>query len=183
MKTEPSKKKLYGLLAEFKSADALLKAARKVKEAGYRKTDAFSPFPIHGLSDALGMHKTRLPTLVLVGGLLGCIGGFLFQYWVSVIDFPYNVGGKPFNSWPAFIPVTFELTILGAALAAVLGMLGLNGLPMPYHPLFNVERFAMASRDRFFLCIEAKDPQFEIERTMKFLDLLEPVEIHPVPSS
>jgi hypothetical protein len=142
--------------------------------------DAYSPFPIEGLAEVIGFKRTQLPLIVLIGGILGGIGGFYLQYWTSVIDYPLIVGGKPYNSWPAFIPVTFETTILGAALAAVLGMLGLNGLPMPYHPVFNVERFALASRDRFFLCIEATDPKFDIDNTVEFLRSLNPSSIHEV---
>jgi hypothetical protein len=132
------------------------------------------------LAEVIGFKRTQLPLIVLIGGLLGGIGGFYLQYWISAIDYPMIIGGKPYNSWPAFIPVTFETTILGAALAAVLGMLGLNGLPMPYHPVFNVERFALASRDRFFLCIEAADPKFELDTTVEFLRSLNPSSIHEV---
>jgi hypothetical protein len=164
--------KLYGLMAEFATPEALLEAARRTYADGYRRMDAYSPFPIDGLSEAIGFQSTRLPLIVLIGGIAGCIGGFYLQYWTSVIDYPINVGGRPFNSWPAFIPVTFEVTILCAALAAVLGMIALNGLPMPYHPVFNVERFERASRDGFFLCIEAVDSRFDAERTRRFLEAL-----------
>ena len=165
---------VYGLMAEFASPDALLQAARTAYEAGYRRMDAYSPLPIHGLARALGFRHTRLPLIVLIGGLVGCVGGFYLQYWISAVSYPVNVGGRPFNSWPSFVPVTFELTILIAASAALLGMLALNGLPMPYHPVFNVERFALATRDRFFLCIEAVDPKFDRERTKAFLESLRP---------
>ena len=136
--------------------------------------DAFTPFPVEHLAEELGFHHTALPLIVLIGGLIGCGGGFLLQYWISAVDYPLNIGGRPLNSWPSFIPVTFELTILCAALFAVLGMLGLNGLPMPYHSLFNSPRFALASRNRFFLCIEASDKQFNREATAKFLSELKP---------
>jgi hypothetical protein len=165
---------IYGVLAEFETPDALLDAVRRARQAGYRRMDAYTPFPVEHLAEELGFHRTALPIVVLIGGLVGCAGGFLFQYWVSAIDYPLNIGGRPLNSWPAFIPVTFELTILVAALAAVLGMLGLNGLPMPYHPLFNSPRFALASRNRFFLCIEASDQKFNRETTAKFLSELKP---------
>jgi hypothetical protein len=171
---------IYGLLAEFHEPEALVEAARRAHQAGYRKMDGFTPFPVEGLSEALGFRHTRLPLIVLVGGLIGCAGGFFMQYYASVISYPLIVGGKPFNSWPAFIPVTFELTVLVAAFAAVLGMLGLNGLPTPYHPLFNVDRFAMASRDRFFLCIEAVDPQFDRSETRKFLESMTEFGVHEV---
>jgi hypothetical protein len=161
---------IYGLIAEFDSPEALLEAAHRVFAAGFRKIDAYSPFPVDGLAEAIGFHYTRIPMIVLIGGIIGCLGGFYLQYWVAAIDYPINIGGRPFNSWPSFIPVTFELTILIASLFAFFGVLALNRLPMPYHPVFNVERFELASRNRFFLCIEAVDSKFEIERTRRFLD-------------
>ena len=171
---------IYGLMAEFPDPSTLVAAARRTREAGYRKMDAYSPFPIEELSEALGHHHDRLPLLVLIGGVVGGASGFLFQYWASAIDYPINVGGRPLMSWPSFIPVTFEMTILVASFVAVLGMLGLNGLPMPYHPVFNVERFVNASRNRFFLCIESRDPLFDRVATAKFLESLEPREVSEV---
>lgn len=173
----PSKKArppIYGLMAEFATPEELLAAVHRVREEGYRHLDAYTPFPVEGVTEALGFHHTRLPLVVLIGGIVGCIGGYLLQYYTTVIDYPVNVGGRPLNSWPSFIPVTFEMTILVAAFAAVLGMLALNGLPMPYHPVFNAPRFALATRDRFFLCIEATDPKFDRERTRYFLERLVP---------
>jgi len=167
-------------MAEFDDPTSLVTAAEKARHEGYRCMDAYSPFPIEELHEALGSQHTRLPLIVLIGGLCGCIGGYGLQYWVSVITYPLNIGGKPLHSWPAFIPVTFECTILAAALACVLGMLALNGLPMPYHPVFNLPRFALASRNRFFLCIESKDPKFELEGTRRFLESLEPREVSTV---
>jgi ActD protein len=161
---------IYGLMAEFISPEDLLAAARRTHQEGYRRMDAYSPLPIEGLSEAIGFHRTRVPLIVLLGGIAGCLGGFLLQYWIAVIYYPINVGGRPLNSWPSFIPVTFEMTILLAATSAVLGMLLLNGLPMPYHPVFNVPRFELATKNRFFLCIEARDPKFERERTRQFLE-------------
>jgi ActD protein len=171
---------VYGLMAEFESATALVEAAERARHEGYRCMDAYSPFPIEELHHALGGHPTRLPLIVLIGGLTGCIGGYALQYWASAIAYPLNVGGKPLHSWPAFIPVTFECTILVAALSAVLGMLALNGLPQPYHPVFNVSRFALASRNRFFLCIEAEDTKFDPEGTRSFLESLNPREVTTV---
>jgi ActD protein len=170
----------YGLIAEFDDPGALVAATAKARDAGYRRMDAYSPFPIEELHEAMGAHHSRLPLIVLIGGLIGCFSGFALQYWVSVIAYPVNIGGRPFNSWPAFIPVTFECTILFASLAAVLGMLALNGLPMPYHAVFNVTRFALASRNRFFLCIEARDRQFDLDATRSFLESLGPREVSVV---
>jgi hypothetical protein len=175
-----SKTSLHGLLAEFESPDDLLHAAERVHAEGYRHMDAYTPLPIEGLAEAIGFHRNRLPLLVLIGGIVGALGGFLSQYWAAVIDYPINVGGRPLNSWPSFIPVTFEVTILVAALTTVLGMLALNGLPMPYHPVFNVPRFALASRDRFFLLIEAADPRFDREATLRLLESLGAREVSDV---
>jgi hypothetical protein len=161
---------IYGLMAEFETPESLLNATRRAFEAGFRRMDAYSPFPVEGLAEALGFHGTRVPLIVLIGGLIGCIGGFFLQYWVHVIDYPLIIGGRPLNSWPSFVPVTFELTILIAALSAFFGLLALNGLPMPYHPVFNVEQFQLASRNRFFLCIQADDPNFNPVETRRFLD-------------
>ena len=168
----PGRGPLYGLMAEFASPGELVAAARRAREAGYGKMDAYTPYPIHELTEALGLPRTRLPLLVFVGGALGCATGLLLQWFAAAVHYPINVGGRPLASWPSFLPVTFELTVLFAAIAAVLGMLGLNGLPMPYHPVFNAPRFALASRDRFFLCIEAKDPIFDREKTSRFLATL-----------
>lgn len=160
----------YGLMAEFANPESVLGAAQRAFAAGYRHMDAYTPFPVDGLAEAIGFRRTGLPLIVLLGGIAGGLGGYALQYWVSVLAYPLNIGGRPLHSWPAFVVVTFELTILVAALAAVLGMLALNGLPKPYHPVFNVPRFALASEDRFFLCIEATDPQFEPEQTRRFLE-------------
>jgi molybdopterin-containing oxidoreductase family membrane subunit len=168
---------IYGLMAEFETAEALLERARQTYQAGYRRISAYSPFPIAGLAEALGLGRTKLPYLVFLGGLAGGLAGFLLQYYSAVIDYPWNIGGRPFNSWPSFIIVTFEMTILGAAGVAVLGMLLLNKLPMLYHSVFNAPRFRFASQDRFFLCIEAGDPKFEPAEVQRFLAGLNPVEV------
>jgi len=156
-------------------------AAEAAYRAGYRRLDAYSPMPIEGLAAAVGKTTTRLPLIALLGGIAGGIGGYALQYYVALITYPLNVGGRPLHSWPAFIPATFETTVLGAATAIVLGMLALNGLPRPHHPLFNVEAFKLASRDRFFLCLEASDPLFDLEITTKFLEDLAPRGLWEVP--
>jgi hypothetical protein len=171
---------IYGLLAEFSDPNELVVAAAHTRAAGYRRFDCYTPFPIEELAEAMGHHHSPLPLLVLIGGIVGCVAGYALCYWTSVIDYPLIVGGRPFNSWPSFIPITFECTVLGAALTAVLGMLALNGLPMPYHPVFNVPRFALASRDRFFLCIEASDPKFDVDETWGFLSRMQPRQVSQV---
>ncbi|HEV3143389.1 MAG TPA: DUF3341 domain-containing protein [Gemmataceae bacterium] len=172
---------LYGLLAEFDSPAALVGGIRAVRAEGYRRIEAYTPFPVESVAEELGYHRTAMPLVVLIGGIIGCVGGYFLQYWVATIAYPLNVGGRPFHSAPAFIPVTFELTILIAALFAVFGMLGLNGLPRPHHPLFNVPNFALATRDRFFLLIEARDPHFDRVRTRELVTRLLPREIAEVP--
>ncbi len=171
---------LYGLLAEFDGPDELLKAARDAYAEGYRKMDAYSPMPIHDLSESMGYDKHRVPTIVLICAILGACFGFGLQYWVSVIDYPLNVGGRPLLSWPSFIPVTFELGVLFSAFGALIGMLILNGLPRPYHPVFNVPNFERASGDGFFLCIEAEDSKFDISETRSFLESLKAKKVDDV---
>ncbi len=170
----------YGLMAEFERCEDLLAASRQAYAQGYRKMDAYSPFPVEELAEAVGFHNNKMALIVLVGGVLGCLGGYFLQYWISVIDYPLNIGGRPLHSWPSFIPVTFECTILLAAFAAVFGMLALNGLPQPYHPVFNVPQFEHASKDRFFLCIQANDPGFDLEKTRKFLEGFKPLSVSAV---
>jgi hypothetical protein len=172
---------LYGVIAEFHDPADLLHAAHATREKGYTSIDAFSPFPIHGLAEAIGFHKTRLSSIVLGMGILGGIGGFMMCWYANVIGYPLNIGGKPLNSWPAFIPITFECAVLLAAFGAVFGMLALNGLPMPYHPVFNVRRFDSASRDKFFLVIQARDPKFNLDEARSFLQSLGPREVTDVP--
>lgn len=171
---------IYGLLAEFPDDEALLAAAARVREAGFQRVEAYSPYPVHGLSEALGIRGRRLPLIVLAGGILGGVGGLFMQWYSAAIDYPLNIGGRPYASWPSFIPITFELTILVAGIFAVLGMFALNGLPQPYHPLFNVPEFAKASRDGFFLAIEANDPKFDLSATRSMLEELGAQEVFEV---
>jgi len=173
----PATSGVYGLMAEFDTPAALLEATRKVTDAGFTRTDAFSPFPIHGLSAALNFHERKVAPIILIGGLTGLAAGWGLEYWTQVIDFPMNIGGRPYNAWVSFIPPAFELTILFAAFSAVIGMLALNGLPQPYHPVFNVPRFERASQDGFFLVIEAADPRFDLDKTKAFLADLRPREV------
>jgi Protein of unknown function (DUF3341) len=173
---------IYGLMAEFDTPHDLIAAARRTHQEGYRKVDAYTPFPVEGLAEEIGFTRNGVPLVTLVGGILGGLSGYFMQYWIAAISYPVNVGGRPYNSWPAFIVVTFEMTILFAGLAAVFGMLALNGLPMPYHPVFNVPRFAFASKDRFFLIIFSSDAKYEIGTTRQFLESLKPRSISEVPS-
>jgi Alternative complex III, ActD subunit len=172
----------YGLMAEFDSPTAIVTATRRAYAEGYRQMDTYTPFPVEGLAEEMHFHHTWVPLIVLLGGLAGCLGGYFLQYWIAAIYWPLNIAGRPLNSWPMFIPVTFELTVLVAALSALVGMLALNGLPRPYHPVFNVPRFALASQDRFFLCIEASDPRFDRAETRSFLESLSPREVNDVES-
>jgi hypothetical protein len=172
---------LFGVLAEFDGPESLVEATRRVHAAGFQRFEAYSPFPVHGLPEAMGFLRTRLPLIVFAGGVVGCITGYLLQYWVSAVSYPLNIGGRPHNSVPSFIPVTFEMTILFAALAAVLGMLALNRLPRPHHPLFGIERFSHVTRDAFFLCILAEDAKFDHALVRDFLQALGPREVIDVP--
>ena len=171
---------LYGVMAEFENPTDLVAAAQKVYSLGYRRINGYSPYPIEELSEAIGFTKTSLPLIVFIGGLIGGLSGFLMQYWIAAIDYPINVGGKPTNSWPAFIPITFEMTVLFAAFSAVLGMLILNKLPQPYHPVFNLPDFALATRDRFFLAIEANDAKFNHAEVVDLLKSLNAVAVNDV---
>jgi Protein of unknown function (DUF3341) len=171
---------IYGLMAEFETPEEVLAAAHRTRAAGYRRIDAFTPFPVEGLAEAVGFEWTAVPIIVFCGGLLGGLTGFGMCFYANVVSYPWVIGGKPPNSWPMWIPITFELTILGAAIAAVVGMLALNGLPTPYHPMFSVERFRLASTDRFFLCVKARDRKFSLEETKTFLQDLKPHGVYEI---
>src|SRR5271169_4502142 len=171
---------LYGLLGEFLTPEEILNAAAKARQAGYKYISAYTPFPVEGLAHAIGFPRTGVPLLTLIGGLGGGITGFAMQYWMMAISYPLNIGGRPLNSWPAFIPVTFELTILGAATFAVVGMLALNKLPQPYHPVFNVDRFSQASTDKFFICTKSKDPKFNLADASRFLQSVQAEHVNEV---
>jgi hypothetical protein len=174
------KERVYGLAAEFESHVQLRRAAEEAFAHGYRKMDGYTPFPVEGLAEALGK-KTRIPLLVFCAGLAGGCSAYFMQWFANVVSYPINVGGRPLHSWPAFIPITFELTVLGASLTAFFFSLGLNGLPQPYHPMFNLPEFERASQDRFFLCIEADDTLFDERATRAFLESLEPLMVAEVP--
>jgi hypothetical protein len=173
---------IYGMMAEFDSPTALVEAARRTYQAGYKKIDAYSPFPIEGLAEEIGFHHDEVPLVTLIGGIVGGLTGYLMQWWCAAVAYPINVGGRPYHSWPAFIPITFEMTILFGGISALFGMLALNGLPMPYHPVFNVPRFAFASKDRFFLIVFSSDKNYDASGTRKFLEGLAPRSVSEVPS-
>lgn len=173
---------MYGMLAEFGDAEEIVVAASRARDAGYTRLDAYTPFPVHGLPEAIGFRDVLVPWIIFVGGVCGALSGYGLQYWINAVDYPLNVGGRPLVPWPSFIPVTFECTVLFAAFAAVVGMLMLNGLPRPHHPVFNAEHFARASQDRFFLCIEARDPQFDADATRRFLEGLGALSVEEIPA-
>jgi hypothetical protein len=174
--------RVFGLMAEFDNVNDAIIAARRTYGAGYRKLDAYSPFPVEELSEAIGFHKNGVALICLIGGLLGCTAAYTLQWWISTISYPINIGGRPLHSWPSFVIVTFEMTILFSGLSAVFGMLALNGLPMPYHPVFNVPRFELASKDRFFLVVFSSDKNYDAVRTRQFLEGLNPISVAEVPS-
>jgi hypothetical protein len=180
MAHEPDTLLVHGLMAEFDNPTDIVAAADRARLAGYTVMDAYTPYPIEELTEALGLKPNRLPLITLIGGIFGGMGGYGLEYWTQVIAWPMNIGARPFHSWPHYIPVTFECTVLGASLAAFVGMLALNGLPRPYHPVFNVPAFDRASRDRFFLCIESTDPRFDRHATESFLKDLHPVGVSEV---
>jgi hypothetical protein len=171
---------VYGVIAEFDNPTDLLKATQSTYDAGYRRIEAYTPYPIEEVSEAVSPHRNRLPYIVLLGGIIGGLAGYALQYYTQVIDYPLNIGGRPFHSWPAFIPVTFETTILGAAFAAIFGMLALNGLPRPHHPIFNAPRFQLASHSHFFLFVECYDPKFKKEDVERFLKSFSPLSVSVV---
>ncbi len=173
---------IYGLMAEFESPSELLTATRRAYTEGYRRMDAYSPFPVADVAEALGFHRDRVSLVTLIGGIMGGSGAYMLQWWINTIAFPVNVGGRPMHSWPSFVPVTFEMTVLFAGFAAFFGMWAMNGLPMPHHPVFNVEEFSAVTRDRFFLCIEAADPRFDLIATRAFLESLNPHRVMEVPN-
>jgi len=173
---------LHGLMAQFNTPEALLEAGRRARAAGYREMDAYAPMPVEGLADAIGFDSKAVSYFVFAGGLAGACGGFGLMWWITVIAFPHMVAGRPLNSWPAYIPITFECMVLVACFAAVISMMALNGLPQPYHPVFNVPRFAFATRDRFFLIIFSSDAKYDPVETRHFLENLEPRSISEVPS-
>ena len=173
---------IFGLMAEFENVNDAIVAARRTYAAGYRKLDAYSPFPVEELSEAIGFHKNGVALICLIGGLLGGTAAFTLQWWINNVSYPLNIGGRPLNSWPSFIIVTFEMTILFSGLSAVFGMLALNGLPMPYHPVFNVPRFEQVTRDKFFIVIFSSDKNYDVIGTRQFLEGLGATMVAEVPS-
>ena len=174
------RRRIYGVMAEFSDPQALLEATKAARREGYRRMEAYTPFSVEEVSEVIGRKRSWVPLIVLLGGITGGLGGFFMQYYSMALAYPFNIGGRPLWSWPSFIPITFELTVLTGALAGALGMLALNHLPQPYHPVFNVERFDLATQNRFFLCIEASDPKFNLGATREFLKSLEPREVFDV---
>ena len=172
---------IYGVLAEFRASEALLDAAKRAREEGFRYVEAYAPYAVEGMAEAVGFTSSKVPLITLIGGIVGAVGGYFLQWYSAVIDYPINVGGRPLHSWPSFIPPTFELTILGAAFAALFGMLVANGLPRLNHPIFNAPDFEQATRNRFFLCLTARDPNFDIDRSKRFLQNLQPMSVVEVP--
>ena len=171
---------LYGFLAEFENPEDLKRCVQRARQEGYRNMDTYTPFPIEGMGEELRLPHTPVPIIVFIGGLIGAITGYGMQYYSAVISYPLNIGGRPYHSWPSFVVITFELTILFAGISAVLGMLALNSLPKPHHPLFNEPRFERATQDRFFLCIEARDPAFDTQKTWQFLEAVHPEGLYAV---
>lgn len=171
---------IHGLMAQFLEPQEVLHAAKSAYEAGYRCMDAYTPFPVGGLPEALGSRGTAVPLIVLVSGIVGALGGYFMEWYSMAVDYPLNIGGRPFNSWPAYIPITFELMVLCASISAIIGMLAMNGLPRPHHPVFGTPGFERASTDRFFLCIESRDPRFDLSRTRRFLESLKPFSLKEV---
>jgi len=178
--TEANGPEYFGLMAEFANPEKLVASTRNAYQAGYRHMDAYTPFPVHGLSEALGIKRNWVPYIVLLGAIAGGVGGFMLQYWVATMAYPLNIGGRPLNSWPSFMVITFEMAVLSAGILGVVGMIALNKLPMPYHPVFSVPRFQLASRDRFFLCIFETDPRFDLRQTRQFLEELQPDGVYEV---
>jgi len=171
---------VHGIVAEFDDPDVLVDAVKRTRAAGYRKFDAYSPFPIHGLAEAMEFNDVRIPWMAFFGGITGCLLGLGFQTFVAVVDYPWNVGGKPLFSWPQFIPITFEATVLCTGLCTFVSQFALNGMPRPYHPMFNARNFERATQDRFFLCIESRDPQFDPQSTASFLGELGSLDVSEV---
>jgi hypothetical protein len=173
---------IYGLMAEFHDSDELIEAAYRVREAGYTRIDAYTPYPIEAVAEATGHHHSKLPLIVLIGGIVGAIAGYGLQYWASVIEYPLNIGGRPYASWPAFVIPSYELTILFSALATTIGMIALNGLPQPYHPVFNTPRFSLATSDKFFLVIESEDPRYDTTKTTRLFQDMGAKGVYEVPA-